>query len=159
MSYSDAIFILQQSIEDGSACFADEPRWGLDLSAEQQQYLCEKRYKQPIVVMDSPKDIKTFYMRLNDDKKTVASADIILPKMGEVCGGSEREFRLGFLKERCEEFGVDFQRAPWYMDLPRYGTVPLAGFGLVFERLLLLVTGLRDARDVIPFPRWAGNLR
>jgi asparaginyl-tRNA synthetase len=148
---------LQKAVSDGEATFAEEPQWGMDLSPVHQQYLCEEHYKQAIVITDHPKELKTFYMRLNNGMKTVASAEIIVPTIGELIGGSERESRLDLLKERCKGLGLDPQEFSWYLDLRRYGTVPHAGFGVVFERLLLFIAGLDDVRDVAPFPRWAGH--
>jgi len=110
-----------------------------------------------VVLTDYPKEIKAFYMKLNDDNKTVAAADVLVPKIGEMIGGSQREHRMDVLKMRCEEMGLDPRHVWWYLDLRRYGTMPHAGFGLGFERLLLFVTGLDNIRDVIPFPRWVGN--
>jgi len=122
-----------------------------------ERYLCEKLYNQPVVITNYPKDIKAFYMKLNDDEKTVAAADVLVPKIGEIIGGSQREERLDVLIKRCKECGVDEKELWWYLDLRRYGSVKHAGFGLGFERLILFVTGLENIRDVIPFPRWPGN--
>jgi len=122
-----------------------------------ERYLCETIYKKPTILTNYPKEIKAFYMKLDPDEKTVAAADILVPKIGEIIGGSQREHRLDVLIRRCEETGLDPKSVWWYLDLRRYGTVPHSGFGLGFERLVLFVTGLDNIRDVIPFPRWPGN--
>jgi asparaginyl-tRNA synthetase len=131
----------------------------MDLPSEMERYICEKVFQQPVVLTDYPKDIKAFYMKLNDDMKTVAAADILVPKIGEIIGGSQREHRLDILHQRCVEMNLDPRAVWWYLDLRRFGTVPHAGFGLGFERLILFITGLHNIRDVIPFPRWAGNAK
>ena len=137
--------------------FEEKPVWGMDLPSEFERYLCEQVFKQPVVLMNYPKDIKAFYMKLNDDGKTVAAADVLVPKIGEIIGGSQREHRLDVLRQRCMEMKLDPKAVWWYLDLRRYGTVPHAGFGLGFERLILFITGLSNIRDVIPFPRFPGN--
>jgi len=157
LTYTDAIEVLQKAVKEDGAVFEEEPVWGIDLPSEHERYLCEKVYKKPVVLMDYPKEIKSFYMKLNDDEKTVAAADILVPKIGEIIGGSQREHRIDVLKRRCEEMGLDARQLWWYLDLRRYGTVPHAGFGLGFERLILFVTGLQNIRDVIPFPRYPQN--
>lgn len=157
LTYTDAIEVLQKAVKEDGAVFEEEPVWGIDLPSEHERYLCEKVYKKPVVLMDYPKEIKAFYMKLNDDEKTVAAADILVPKIGEIIGGSQREHRMDVLKRRCEEMGLDARQVWWYLDLRRYGTVPHAGFGLGFERLILFVTGLQNIRDVIPFPRYPQN--
>ena len=132
--------------------------WGIDLQTEHERYLTEEVYKRPVFVTDYPKDIKAFYMRLNDDGKTVAAVDCLVPGVGEIIGGSQREERLSVLEERMEELGlsqVDYKR---YLDLRRYGTCKHAGFGLGFERLVMYVTGMQNIRDVIPYPRTVNNL-
>jgi len=156
LTYTEAIEILQKAEADGHN-FEEKPVWGMDLPSEMERYLCEAIYKMPVVLTDYPKDIKAFYMKLNDDGKTVAAADILVPKIGEIIGGSQREHRRDILKQRCIEMDLDPKAIWWYFDLRKYGTVPHAGFGLGFERLILFVTGLQNIRDVIPFPRWAGN--
>ncbi len=156
MPYTEAIEILQKAAADG-VTFEEKPEWGMDLPSEMERYLCEQVFKKPVVLTDYPKEIKAFYMKLNEDGKTVAAADILVPKIGEIIGGSQREHRLEVLRERCIESGLDPRNVWWYLDLRRYGTVPHAGFGLGFERLILFVTGIHNIRDVIPFPRWAGN--
>ncbi len=157
MSYTEAIEVLQKAVKEDGVVFEEEPVWGIDLPSEHERYLCEKVYKKPVVLMDYPKDIKAFYMKLNDDEKTVAAADVLVPKIGEIIGGSQREHRMDVLKRRCEESGLDPRHVWWYLDLRRYGTVPHAGFGLGFERLILFITGLDNIRDVIPFPRYPQN--
>jgi len=131
--------------------------WGIDLSSEHERYLAEEYFKSPVVVKNYPKDIKAFYMRLNDDGKTVAAMDVLAPGIGEIIGGSQREERLDVLDKRMEEMGLNPEDYWWYRDLRRYGTVPHSGFGLGFERLIVYVTGLQNIRDVIPFPRAPRN--
>jgi len=156
LPYTEGIEILKKAVEDGVK-FEEKVEWGIDLPTEMERYLCETAFKQPVVLTHYPKDIKAFYMKLNDDEKTVAAADILVPKIGELIGGSQREHRLDVLTRRCTEMGLDPKAVWWYLDLRKYGTVPHAGFGLGFERLILFVTGLDNIRDVIPFPRWPGN--
>jgi len=149
MTYTEAIVALEKS---GKA-FEFPVRWGIDLQSEHERYLTEELVGRPVVVMNYPKDIKAFYMRLNDDERTVAAMDVLAPGIGEIIGGSQREERLGVLDRRLDEMGLDKRTYWWYRDLRRYGTVPHAGFGLGFERALNYVTGLANIRDVIPFPR------
>lgn len=149
ISYTDAIEILKKSSKD----FEYPVEWGRDLQTEHERYLTEEHFRQPVVVTDYPKEIKAFYMRLNDDGRTVAGMDVLVPRIGEIIGGSQREERLEVLDARIREMGLDPEAYWWYRDLRRYGTVPHAGFGLGFERLLLLATGMQNIRDVIPFPR------
>jgi asparaginyl-tRNA synthetase len=156
LTYTDAIELLKQAVADG-VTFEEKVEWGMDLPSEMERYLAETVYKMPVVLTDYPKGIKAFYMKLNDDGKTVAAADILVPKIGEIIGGSQREHRKDVLVQRCIESGIDPKMVWWYLDLRKYGTVPHAGFGLGFERLILFITGLQNIRDVIPFPRWAGN--
>ena len=129
--------------------------WGADLQSEHERYITEQVIKGPVVVTDYPKDIKAFYMRLNDDEKTVAAMDVLVPGVGEIIGGSQREERLAVLDARMDSRLTD--ELWWYRDLRRYGTVPHAGFGLGLERLLLYITGMDNIRDAIPFPRVPGN--
>ncbi|KAL3913141.1 MAG: hypothetical protein SGILL_006608 [Bacillariaceae sp.] len=157
LTYTEAIKVLQKAVKEDGVEFEEEPVWGIDLPSEHERYLCEKVYKKPVVLTDYPKEIKAFYMKLSDDEKTVAAADILVPKIGEIIGGSQREHRMDVLKRRCEEMGLDPKQVWWYLDLRRYGTVPHAGFGLGFERLILFITGLQNIRDVIPFPRYPQN--
>jgi asparaginyl-tRNA synthetase len=127
--------------------------WGADLQTEHERYLTEEAFKQPVIVMNYPKDIKSFYMRQNDDGKTVAAMDVLAAGIGEIIGGSQREERLDRLDLRIDEMKLEKDAYWWYRDLRRYGTVPHAGFGLGFERLVMFVTGMANIRDVIPFPR------
>ncbi len=152
MDYAEAIDILERSNKK----FEFPVRWGLDMQSEHERFLCEEHVGSPIVVMNYPKDIKAFYMRMNDDNKTVAAMDVLAPGIGEIIGGSQREERLDVLDVRMKEQGVG-DELWWYRDLRRYGTVPHAGFGLGFERLISYVTGMDNIRDVIPFPRTPGN--
>ncbi|HAP3218762.1 TPA: asparagine--tRNA ligase, partial [Escherichia coli] len=137
--------------------FENPVYWGVDLSSEHERYLAEEHFKAPVVVKNYPKDIKAFYMRLNEDGKTVAAMDVLAPGIGEIIGGSQREERLDVLDERMLEMGLNKEDYWWYRDLRRYGTVPHSGFGLGFERLIAYVTGVQNVRDVIPFPRTPRN--
>src|SRR5215472_12588131 len=129
------------------------------IASEHERYLTEKHVKKPVIVMNYPKDIKAFYMHVNDDGRTVAAMDVLAPGIGEIIGGSQREERLEVLDARMAERGIDKEHYGWYRDLRRYGTVPHAGFGLGFERTIAYVTGLSNVRDAIPFPRTPGNAR
>ena len=153
MEYSDAVEILQRSGRQ----FEYPVEWGLNLQAEHERYLCEEHAKAPVVVVNYPKQIKAFYMRLNDDERTVAAMDVLAPGIGEIVGGSQREERLDVLDARIVETGLDPAAYGWYRDLRRYGTVPHAGFGLGFDRALAYATGMANIRDVIPFPRTPGS--
>jgi asparaginyl-tRNA synthetase len=155
MDYGEAIAVLERSKEK----FEFPVRWGIDLQSEHERYLTEKHAKKPVIVMNYPKDIKAFYMRVNDDGKTVAAMDVLAPGIGEIIGGSQREERLDVLDARMAERNIDKEHYGWYRDLRRYGTVPHAGFGLGFERTLAYVTGLSNVRDAIPFPRTPGSAR
>jgi asparaginyl-tRNA synthetase len=155
MEYGEAIHRLERANER----FEFPVAWGVDLQSEHERYLTEQYAKKPVVVMNYPKDIKAFYMRLNDDGRTVAAMDVLAPGIGEIIGGSQREERLDVLDARMAERGIDQDHYAWYRDLRRYGTVPHAGFGLGFERTLAYVTGLSNVRDAIPFPRTPGNAR
>lgn len=152
LTYTKAVSILQESGES----FEYPVKWGIDLQSEHEKYLTDIIYNGPVILTDYPKDIKPFYMRLNDDGKTVAAMDILFPGIGEIIGGSQREERLAALLERMAECGVNHDDYQWYIDLRRFGTVPHAGFGLGFERLVLFATGLGNIRDVIPYPRTPG---
>ena len=134
-------------------------RWGLDLQSEHERWLTEKYVGRPIVLMNYPKEIKAFYMRLNDDEKTVAAMDVLAPGIGEIIGGSQREERLDVFDRRLGALDLHPEDYTWYRDLRRYGTVPHAGFGLGFERLIVYATGLDNVRDVIPFPRTPNSAR
>jgi asparaginyl-tRNA synthetase len=158
MDYGEAIKVLERAQEKKEK-FEFPVRWGIDLQSEHERYLTEKHVKKPVIVMNYPKDIKAFYMRVNDDGKTVAAMDVLAPGIGEIIGGSQREERLDVLDARMAERGIDKEHYGWYRDLRRYGTVPHAGFGLGFERTLAYVTGLSNVRDAIPFPRTPGNAR
>jgi asparaginyl-tRNA synthetase len=149
MRYTDAVDVLVKSGEP----FEFPVEWGCDLQSEHERYLTEKHVGRPVIVHDYPKDIKAFYMRLNDDEKTVAAMDVLVPKIGEIIGGSQREERREVLERRMAECELDPKDYWWYFDLRRYGTVPHAGFGLGFERTVQFVTGMANIRDVIPFPR------
>ncbi|HWA37789.1 MAG TPA: asparagine--tRNA ligase, partial [Burkholderiales bacterium] len=155
MDYAEAIRILEASREK----FEFPVKWGIDLQSEHERYLTEKHAKKPVIVMNYPRAIKAFYMRQNDDGKTVAAMDVLAPGIGEIIGGSQREERLDRLDARMDEMGIDKEHMAWYRDLRRYGTVPHAGFGLGFERTIAYVTGLSNVRDVIPFPRTPGSAR
>ena len=155
MDYTEAIKILENTKEK----FDYPVKWGTDLQSEHERFLAEKHVKGPLVLMNYPKEIKAFYMRLNDDGKTVAAMDVLAPGIGEIIGGSQREERLAVLDGRMLEVGLDPAHYSWYRDLRRYGTVPHAGFGLGFERTISYITGLSNVRDVIPFPRTPGNAR
>ncbi len=155
MDYSEAISVLERAKEK----FEFPVRWGIDMQSEHERYLTEKHAKKPVIVMNYPKDIKAFYMRVNDDGRTVAAMDVLAPGIGEIIGGSQREERLDVLDARMAERGIDKEHYGWYRDLRRYGTVAHAGFGLGFERTIAYVTGLANVRDAIPFPRTPGNAR
>ena len=131
--------------------------WGTDLQSEHERYLCEEVFKRPLIVTDYPKTIKPFYMRVNGDNTTVAAMDILVPGIGEIIGGSQREERYDMLLSRMADQGLNPEEYGWYLDLRRYGTVPHAGFGLGFERLIQFVTGMANIREVIPFPRTPGS--
>ncbi|HEY6821374.1 MAG TPA: asparagine--tRNA ligase [Burkholderiales bacterium] len=155
MDYDEAIGILQGAKEK----FEFPVRPGMDLQSEHERYLTERHVKKPVVVMNYPKEIKAFYMRLNDDGRTVAAMDVLAPGIGEIIGGSQREERLAVLDSRMGDLKIDKEHYGWYRDLRRYGTVPHAGFGLGFERTVAYATGLSNVRDVIPFPRTPGNAK
>jgi asparaginyl-tRNA synthetase len=158
MDYSEAVAVLEKAQGKGEK-FEFPVKWGIDLQSEHERYLTEKHAKKPVIVMNYPKDIKAFYMRVNDDGKTVAAMDVLAPGIGEIIGGSQREERLDVLDARMTERAIDKEHYAWYRDLRRYGTVPHAGFGLGFERTLSYATGLANVRDAIPFPRTPGNAR
>jgi len=152
MDYTDAIARLEKAVADGHK-FEYPVQWGMDLQSEHERWLTEEHIGRPVVVMNYPKDIKAFYMRMNDDGKTVAAMDVLAPGIGEIIGGSQREERLDVLDARLDEMNLDKADYWWYRDLRKYGTVPHAGFGLGFERTLIYATGMANVRDVIPFPR------
>jgi asparaginyl-tRNA synthetase len=149
ITYTEAIKLLERAKQK----FEYPVEWGINLQSEHEQYLAEKLFKKPLIVTNYPEKIKAFYMRLNDDGKTVAAMDVLVPKIGEIIGGSQREERLDMLQKRTSELGILEKEIWWYLDLHRYGTVPHSGFGLGFERLVQFMTGMGNIRDVIPFPR------
>ena len=153
LTYTDGVKILQES----GRKFEFPVSWGIDLQSEHERYLVEEHFKCPVILTDYPKDIKAFYMKLNDDGRTVRAMDVLFPKIGEIIGGSEREGSYEKLQQRIEELNIPMKDMWWYLDTRRYGTVPHAGFGLGFERLVLFVTGMTNIRDVIPFPRTPNN--
>ncbi|HMH34916.1 MAG TPA: asparagine--tRNA ligase [Puia sp.] len=153
ISYTEAIDILLDSPAYKKKKFKYEISWGIDLQSEHERYLVEKHFKKPVIVTGYPKTIKAFYMRQNDDGKTVAAMDILAPGIGEIVGGSQREERLERLEERMKEMNIPLEDMWWYLDTRRFGSVPHAGFGLGFERIVQFVTGMNNIRDVIPFPR------
>ncbi len=158
LSYTEAIDILRNSNHNKKKKFKYLIEgWGADLQSEHERYLVEKHFKKPVILTDYPKDIKAFYMRQNEDGKTVRAMDILFPGIGEIVGGSQREERLSFLEKRMEEMHIPLDELYWYLDTRRFGTVPHAGFGLGFERLIMFVTGMGNIRDVIPFPRTPKN--
>jgi len=157
MSYTEAVEVLQKAIAAGDAKFEFEVEWGKELQTEHEKYLTDQLYKRPTIVYNYPKDCKAFYMRLNDDGKTVAAMDILCPGIGELVGGSQREERLDVLDARLEDMELPKEDYWWYRELRKYGSVPHAGFGVGFERLVMLCTGVQNIRDVIPFPRYPGH--
>lgn len=154
ISYERAVEILNKS----KKTFEYEINYGRDLQSEHERYLTEKYFKKPVIVYNYPKEIKPFYMRLNDDGRTVAAMDILVPRIGEIIGGSQREERLDLLEERMKDMGIPLEDYWWYLDSRRFGSVPHSGFGLGFERLLMFLTGINNIRDVIPFPRTPKNI-
>jgi asparaginyl-tRNA synthetase len=158
VSYTDAFNILRNSKPNKKGKFkfkVDE--WGIDFQSEHERYLVEKHFKNPVIVIDYPKDIKAFYMRSNEDNKTVAAMDVLFPIVGEIIGGSQREERLDMLTKRMDEMNVSKKDLSWYLDTRKFGTVVHSGFGLGLERLVQFITGMKNIRDVIPFPRTPGN--
>ncbi len=153
ITYSEAINILEKA----NVSFQYPVKWGENLQAEHEQYLAEQYFKKPVAVTDYPKQIKSFYMRMNDDEKTVAAMDILFPKIGEIIGGSQREERFDLLEKRIQDSGLNIDEYWWYLDLRRYGSVPHAGFGLGFDRMIQFISGMGNIRDVIPFPRTPKN--
>ncbi len=157
LTYTEAIDVLKNSSHYKKGKFKYDVEWGIDLQSEHERYLVEKEFKCPVILSNYPKEIKAFYMRQNDDGKTVAAMDVLFPGIGEIVGGSQREERLDVLKQKCADFGIHPEELWWYMDTRRFGTVPHAGFGLGFERMIMFVTGMSNIRDVIPFPRTPDN--
>ncbi|XP_071705548.1 asparagine--tRNA ligase, cytoplasmic 1-like [Rutidosis leptorrhynchoides] len=156
LSYTEAVTILEEAVVKGHK-FENKVEWGIDLASEHEKYLTEIKYESPVIVYNYPKGIKAFYMKLNPDKKTVAAMDVLVPKVGELIGGSQREENYEIIKERILEMGLPLEPYEWYLDLRRYGTVKHSGFGLGFERMILFATGIDNIRDVIPFPRFPGR--
>jgi len=152
--YTEAINILKKTKKK----FEYPVEWGMDLQTEHERFLCEEKFKKPVYVYDYPKTIKPFYMRMNEDDRTVAAMDCLVPRIGEIIGGSQREERMDVLTARMDEMGLNLEEYWWYLDSRRYGTAPHAGFGMGFERMLMLVTGVHNIRDVIPFPRTPKSL-
>ncbi|MDR0319893.1 MAG: asparagine--tRNA ligase [Treponema sp.] len=157
ITYTDAIKELEKAVAGNSELFEFEPRWGCDLQSEHEKFLTENTAGGPVIVTDYPKEIKAFYMKQNDDGKTVRAMDVLVPRLGEIIGGSQREDNLERLIKRMSEMSLKTEDYSWYLDLRRYGSVPHSGFGLGFERLLQYVSGLANIRDVIPFPRAVGQ--
>jgi asparaginyl-tRNA synthetase len=153
LPYTEAVEVLRKS----GKTFEFPVSWGCDLQSEHERYLTEQHFKKPVILFDYPREIKAFYMRLNDDEKTVRAMDVLVPRVGEIIGGSQREERLDVLERRMQEHGLDTRAYWWYLDLRRYGTVPHSGFGLGLERTVQFITGMANIRDVIPFPRTPGN--
>ena len=158
VSYTEAIEILKRSKPNQKKKFQFLiEEWGADLQSEHERFLVEKHFKKPVILYNYPKDIKAFYMRQNDDGKTVAAMDVLFPGIGEIVGGSQREERGSKLEERMKEMDIPKEELSWYLDTRKFGTVPHSGYGLGFERMFQFVTGMGNIRDVIPFPRTPGN--
>jgi asparaginyl-tRNA synthetase len=153
LPYTEAVRLLETSGQS----FEFPVTWGTDLQSEHERYLTEQHFQRPVILYDYPRTIKPFYMRVNDDERTVRAMDVLVPKVGEIIGGSQREERLDVLQQRMREQGLNEQDYWWYLDLRRFGTVPHAGFGLGVERVIQFVTGMTNIRDVIPFPRTPGS--
>ena len=153
LTYSEAIEVLLNSNHHKKKKFQYPIAWGIDLQSEHERYLVEKEFKCPVILSDYPAEIKAFYMRQNDDNKTVAAMDVLFPGIGEIVGGSQREERYDVLLEKCKAFNIPEDDLWWYLQTRKLGTVPHAGFGLGFERMIMFVTGMTNIRDVIPFPR------
>lgn len=157
LTYTEAIEVLRRSKPYKKGKFQYDVEWGIDLQSEHERYLVEKEFKCPVILSDYPSEIKAFYMRQNDDDKTVAAMDVLFPGIGEIVGGSQREERLDVLKKKCADFDIPEEELWWYIDTRKFGTVEHAGFGLGFERMVMFVTGMTNIRDVIPFPRTPQN--
>jgi asparaginyl-tRNA synthetase len=157
ITYTDAVKELEKAVSCGKGVFEFQPRWGSDLQSEHEKFLTEKVAGGPVIVTDYPKEIKAFYMKLNNDGKTVRAMDVLVPRLGEIIGGSQREDSLEKLIRRMDELGLKAEDYHWYLDLRRYGTAPHSGFGLGFERLIQYVSGMANIRDVIPYPRAVGQ--
>ncbi|KAI3503051.1 hypothetical protein L1887_31486 [Cichorium endivia] len=156
LSYTEAVEILEEAVSKGHK-FENKVEWGIDLASEHEKYLIETKFESPVIVYNYPKRIKAFYMKVNADNETVAAMDVLVPKVGELIGGSQREENYEVIKQRILEIGLPLEPYEWYLDLRRYGTVKHSGFGLGFERMILFATGLDNIRDVIPFPRYPGR--
>ena len=156
LTYTEGIEILEKAVADGHK-FEYPVSWGVDLQSEHERYLVEQHFGRPVILTDYPKDIKAFYMKQNEDGRTVRAMDVLFPKIGEIIGGSEREASFEKLDARIDELGMSRRTLEWYLDTRRFGSCPHSGFGLGFERLLLFVTGMQNIRDVIPFPRTPKN--
>ena len=152
LPYTEGIKILEDAVAKGHK-FEFPVSWGVDLASEHERYLVEQHFKKPVIMIDYPKEIKAFYMKQNDDCRTVQGTDVLFPQIGEIIGGSVREESYDKLVARMDELGMDRSGMEWYLDTRRFGSCPHAGFGLGFERLMLFVTGMANIRDVIPFPR------
>ena len=157
VTYTEAIDILRDSKPYKKKKFKFPVEWGTDLQSEHERFLVEKHFEKPVIITDYPASFKAFYMRLNDDNKTVAAMDVLFPGVGEITGGSQREERLDVLMRRCKEMGIEEEHVWWYLETRKFGTCEHAGFGLGFERLVMFVTGMTNIRDVIPFPRYPGH--
>ena len=158
VTYTEAIQILKNSKPNKKKKFEFViEEWGADLQSEHERYLVEKHFKKPVILIDYPKEIKSFYMRQNDDGKTVAAMDVLFPGIGEMVGGSQREERLDKLTQRMEEMDIPQDEMDWFLDTRRFGTCKHSGYGLGFERMMLFITGMTNIRDVIPFPRFPGS--
>ncbi|KAI5318501.1 hypothetical protein L3X38_038209 [Prunus dulcis] len=156
ITYTEAVELLTEAVKNGKK-FENHVEWGIDLASEHERYLTEVKFQKPVIVYNYPKEIKAFYMRLNDDSKTVAAMDVLVPKVGELIGGSQREERYDVMLSRMKEMGLPIEPYEWYLDLRRYGTVKHCGFGLGFERMVQFATGLDNIKDCVPFPRSAGR--
>jgi asparaginyl-tRNA synthetase len=157
ITYTEAVNILRNSKPYKKGRFEYDVEWGKDLQAEHERFLVEKKFKKPVIVRDYPKDIKAFYMRVNEDDNTVAAMDVLFPGIGEVIGGSQREERLDVLRSRMADMDIPEEELWWYLELRKFGGAPHAGFGLGFERIVQFITGMGNIRDVIAFPRTPGN--
>ena len=158
ITYTEAFNILRNSKPNKKGKFKYKvDKWGIDFQSEHERFLVEKHFKKPVIVIDYPKNIKAFYMRVNDDNNTVSAMDVLFPFVGEIIGGSQREERFSVLKERMKEMNLSEKDLNWYLDTRRFGTVVHSGFGLGLERLIQFITGMKNIRDVIPFPRTPGN--
>ena len=158
MEYTEAINILQEAVKNGHPFQEKRITWGMDLQSEHERYISEVVVKGPVFLINYPKEIKSFYMRENDDGKTVAACDLLVPGIGELVGGSQREERYDILERKMKDSGLPMEKYQWYLDLRRYGGCKHAGFGIGFERLMMYLTGMENIRDVEPFPRTYGNM-